>query len=268
MSNAANSGTPPRLSAVALVESTIRCETGLRIGAAESTIAIGGLDNPVIRNPLSGEPYIPGSSLKGKMRSLLERRYGLSQNWPIDRDRVHVHVCRAEGPYRECRVCTVFGVSAPKSGRWFCLTRLRVADVHLSDSSRAALREKPTDFPYTEVKTEVAIDRFTSAATPRPMERVPAGAEFGPARFTLFHYEGDSLTDHLGLLLEAMELLEADYLGSSGSRGSGRVSFRNIRVELLNFPAGGGLPQRSLLGGPYPTRAEFVQAFPSLALPS
>ncbi len=268
MQNPAPSGAAPRLAAVVVIEATIRCETGLRIGAAESTISIGGLDNPVIRNPLNGEPYIPGSSLKGKMRSLLERRYELAQNWGITTGRVHVHVCKEERNYRECPVCPVFGISAPQEGRWFCLTRLRVPDVHLTEESRNTLREKPTDYPFTEVKTEVAIDRLTSAATPRSMERVPAGAEFGPARFTLFCYEGDSLRSHIGLLLEGMELLEADYLGSSGSRGSGRVAFRDIRADLLDFPAGGGLPQRSSLGGPYATLADFAAAFPSLALPS
>jgi len=78
-------GSLPRLEAVLILSATIHCDTGLRIGAAETTIAIGGLDNPVIRSPLTGEPYIPGSSLKGKLRSLLERRYERPQNWGIDR---------------------------------------------------------------------------------------------------------------------------------------------------------------------------------------
>jgi CRISPR-associated protein Csm3 len=237
----------PRLEAVLTLSATIRCETGLRIGAAESTIAIGGLDNPVIRSPLSGEPYIPGSSLKGKIRSLLERRYELPQNWGIDRGRVQIHVCEQEAAYRGCPVCPVFGIAAPQQGRWFCLTRLRVPDVALTEAARGQLEEKATDFPYTEVKTEVAIDRLTSAATPRSMERVPAGAEFGPAFFTLFRYAGDDLRRHLAVLVEGLELLEADYLGSAGSRGSGRITFRQIALERLAFPPGGGLPERATL---------------------
>jgi CRISPR-associated protein Csm3 len=257
---------PPRLEAVLILSATVHCDTGLRIGAAESTIAIGGLDNPVIRSPLTGEPYIPGSSLKGKLRSLLERRYELRQNWGIDRGRVHVHVCEQEADYRECPVCPVFGIAAPQRARWFCLGRLRVPDVAFTEEARAQLQEKATDFPYTEVKTEVAIDRLTSAATPRSMERVPAGAAFGPARFTLFRYAGDNVRQHFGLVLEGLELLEADYLGSSGSRGSGRVSFRGISLERLDFPARGGLPVRTALtDAPLPSLRELVGRFEALA---
>jgi len=141
---------PPRLEAVLVLTATVHCDTGLRIGAAESTVAIGGLDNPVIRSPLTGEPYIPGSSLKGKLRSLLERRYELRQNWRIDR--VYIHVCEQEADYRRCPLCPVFGIAAPRDARWFCLARLRIPDVALTDESRAQLQEKATDYPYTEVK--------------------------------------------------------------------------------------------------------------------
>src|SRR3989338_11494456 len=54
----------------------MQCVSGLRIGGSKDTIEIGGMDNPIIRNPLDKFPYIPGSSIKGKMRSLLE--------WEID----------------------------------------------------------------------------------------------------------------------------------------------------------------------------------------
>jgi len=98
------------------------------------------------------------------------------------------------------------------------------------------------------------------------MERVPAGAEFGPARFTLFRYAGDDSRQHFSLLLEGLELLEADYLGSSGSRGSGRVSFRDISLERLDFPAGGGLPARTALTDtPFPSLRELVGRFEALA---
>jgi len=97
------------------------------------------------------------------------------------------------------------------------------------------------------------------------MECVPAGAEFGPARFTLFRYAGDNVRQHLGVLLEGLELLEADYLGSSGSRGSGRVSFRDITLELLDFPPKGGLPKRqSLTDTPLAGLRELVQRFDKL----
>jgi len=255
-----------RLTGVLVLSSLIHCDTGLRIGAAESTIAIGGLDNPVIRDPLTGEPYIPGSSLKGKMRSLLERRYELSQTWAIARGRVHVHVCETQANYERCPVCPLFGVAAPQNARWFCLARLRVPDVFLEEGSRRALAERATDLPFTEVKTEVAIDRLTSAAVPRPMERVPAGAQFGPAQFILFNYEGDEPRQNLGRLLEGMELLEADYLGSSGSRGSGRISFREIRLERVDFPRDGGLAQRREIDGSFATLRDLTERFEQLPL--
>ncbi|HLA36398.1 MAG TPA: type III-A CRISPR-associated RAMP protein Csm3, partial [Rhodocyclaceae bacterium] len=52
-------------------------KTGLHIGAGDTEMRIGGTDNPVVKNPLDSQPYIPGSSLKGKIRSLLEWRLGL-----------------------------------------------------------------------------------------------------------------------------------------------------------------------------------------------
>ena len=95
------------------------------------------------------------------------------------------------------------------------------------------------DRPYTEVKTEVAIDRVTSAANPRPVERVPAGAVFGPGEMVYTIYSSDDGrcnakqdVDHLGTLFEGMALLEHDYLGGMGSRGSGKVAFQNISLSL------------------------------------
>lgn len=258
--------TPPilRLDGALILSSTISCQSGLRIGAAESTIAIGGNDNPVIRDPVTGEPYIPGSSLKGKLRSLLERRYECDQNWGIDPRRVFIHVCVEESAFSSCPVCPIFGVPAPQRERWFCLGRLRIPDIFLEDRSRQELREKSTDLPFTEVKTEVAIDRLTSAAVPRSVERVPRGARFGPAQFILFRYQGDDERRHLRVLLEGMELLEADYLGSAGSRGSGRISFQNLALERVEFPREGGLAKRTPIGSPWSTLRELIDAFEGL----
>lgn len=224
-----------RLTSILTLQCEVKAVTGLHIGAQESSISIGGMDNPVVRDPLTNRPYIPGSSIKGKMRSLVERRLGKEQNWPISD--IGIHACKTSDAYADCQVCQLFGIPAPREN-WFCLTRLRVSDALLSDASADELDRASTDLPYTEVKTEAAIDRVTSAATPRSMERVPAGAVFAPARFSLFRYEGDA-PDLLDLLFEGMELLEADYLGGSGSRGSGRVAFQNFAIEELALPAGG-----------------------------
>ena len=65
------------------LEGLLELRSGLRIGASEGEIRIGGVDNQVIRHPHTGRPYIPGSSLKGKVRSLLEWLSGAVKPEPI-----------------------------------------------------------------------------------------------------------------------------------------------------------------------------------------
>jgi len=217
------------------LEYNLRAITGLRIGGSPTGIAIGGLDNPVIRDPLTNRPYVPGSSLKGKLRSLLEKQYGMEPNWKIHLG--YIHVCQRGEDYQRCPVCVVFGVPA-EVDYTNTPTRLLVRDLHLSEESVRAMENLPLDRPYTEIKTEVAIDRITSQANPRQVERVPAGAIFGPGEFVYTIYAGDGLVDphrdvdRLSVLFEGMSLLEHDYLGGMGSRGSGKVKFENIRITL------------------------------------
>ncbi|MDT8898616.1 type III-A CRISPR-associated RAMP protein Csm3 [Thermanaerothrix sp. 4228-RoL] len=212
----------------------IKAVTGLHIGGTESGIEIGGVDKTVIRDPLTNRPYIPGSSLKGKMRSLLEKYKGLRQNQRIGQG--YIHSCDNPEEYPNCEVCQVFGV--PGERDFATPTRLVVRDVMMTDKSAQDLEVSGrTDLPYTEVKTEVSIDRVTSAANPRQMERVPAGTEFGPAELVYSLYDGDGCDvqkdiEHLRTLVEGLQLLEDDYLGGLGSRGSGKVKLENITVAL------------------------------------
>jgi CRISPR-associated protein Csm3 len=111
-----------------------------------------------------------------------------------------------------------------------------VRDVPLLPSSAEKLKAARTPMPYTEVKTEVSIDRVTSQANPRTMERVPAGAEFGPMELIISLYSPPDV-DLLDLLLDGMTLLEDDYLGGHGSRGSGKIEFYKLRVHVK---VGGG----------------------------
>ena len=90
------------------IECEIETKTGLHIGGAESSLAIGGVDNVIIRDPLSGRPYIPGSSLKGKMRSQMEKFHGLAQNRRIGQ--VTIHTCDKDTDYADCIVCHIYGV--------------------------------------------------------------------------------------------------------------------------------------------------------------
>ncbi|GBC92899.1 CRISPR type III-associated RAMP protein Csm3 [bacterium HR15] len=228
----------------------IRLVTGLHIGGAAAGLDIGGVDSPIIRHPVTREPYIPGSSLRGKIRSLLERAYDRPLNKKVQD--VRLHECYKEQEFAGCAVCHVFGVSpgervrgvaqgeqAARRGEWasFKPTRLVVRDVALHADSKAELERADTDLPYTEVKWEAAIDRITSAAVPRQNERVPAGARFEPFEmiYTIYRLNGNDWqqdVEWLKVLFEGMRLLEDDYLGGYGSRGAGKIAFENLRVEL------------------------------------
>lgn len=212
-----------------IVKGKIRLKTGLHIGAQRETIDIGGIDNPVIKDPLTGLPYIPGSSLKGKLRSLLEkaknaeqppekRGYGEDKffNRKIkDKPEMWIHACdKRYDEIKNCEICRLFGTSG-KNGDNFP-ARVLVRDALLTEEFKDRWDE------VVEIKYETAIDRITSAANPRPMERVPPGVEF---EFEIVYNVEDEETKEPDLrnLFSAMKLLEDDYLGGSGSRGYGKV---------------------------------------------
>ncbi|MGQ4808492.1 CRISPR system Cms endoribonuclease Csm3 [Candidatus Entotheonellaceae bacterium PAL068K] len=227
-----------------LITGEIEAVTGLHIGGAAAGLDIGGIDNPIIRHPVTREPYIPGSSLRGKMRALLDRQLGKEANTFIQRREpaVRIHQCEAEAEYTDCAVCQVFGVTPGNQRRdWTSLkpARLLVRDVLLATDHKATqrLRRAKTDLPFAEVKWEATIDRITSAAVPRQNERVPAGAVFAPFEFVYSLYDlngtgyrGD--IEWLQSVFKAMEVLEDDYLGGYGSRGAGKVVFHNIAVTF------------------------------------
>jgi len=216
-----------KLEAKIFVEGEIVAETGMHIGGNSIGMAIGGADSVVVRNPVSNEPYIPGSSLRGKMRSLLERvrgdeNFSESGGFSITKDGV------LAGRNPETDLGRFFGTAPSDKDNKAKVTptRLTVRDCPLTKASADELNNAPnTDMPMTEVKTEVWIDRITSAANPRQIERVPAGAAFGCC-FVIDLLEGDDEQQWLNLLAEGMRLLEADSLGGSGSRGYGQVSFK------------------------------------------
>lgn len=221
------------------LQGTIRAVTGLHIGGNSDDLEIGGIDNPIIRNAFNRRPYIPGSSLRGKMRGLLDRYFNKALNKRVGRD-VRVHKCETPNDYNACPICQVFGVAPIRqlSGRTLP-TRLIVRDTFLDDEALRVLDSADTDTVYAEIKTEVAIDRITSAATPRQQERVLAGTTFGPFQMIQSFYTQDqgNLQDQLeneiqlfDTVLKGMELLVDDYLGGSGSRGYGQIAFENLEL--------------------------------------
>jgi len=227
-----------------MLRAEIELLTGLHIGGAAGGLEIGGLDKPVIRNPRTNQPYIPGSSLKGKLRSLMEKVYGAPQTFKVN-EGVYIHVPMNEDEYRRFyQIAGVFGTLPNHHSLTISVpTRLIMRDVPLTAKSESELRQLRTDLPYTEIKWEAAIDRVTSAATPRQIERVPAGTVFGPAEavYSLYVGNGETLADVINLfgsLYEAFTYLEDDYLGGMGSRGNGQVRLRHVQIFARRLQAG------------------------------
>ncbi len=218
------------------LKGTITAITGLHIGGDSGNLDIGGIDNPVIRNPFNREPYIPGSSLRGKMRGLLDRHFNLRLR---GMGGVQVHGCQKPADYHQCNVCQVFGVAPTGQLRGKTMpTRLIVRDVSLTEEARKRLTEAETEGEFTEAKWEVAIDRITSEANPRQSERVPAGATFGPFELVYGIYTQNAVSpsqieqelDLFDIVLAGMELLQDDYLGGSGTRGYGKIAFKKLEM--------------------------------------
>ncbi|MCL5044966.1 MAG: type III-A CRISPR-associated RAMP protein Csm3 [Deltaproteobacteria bacterium] len=234
---------------------TIKALTGLHIGGSEAGLAIGGADKVVVRDPRTNQPYIPGSSLKGRMRSLLEKVYCTEHpGFYQPRRKPQYGPCRCG----QCDVCRVFGVSAKESDEEQTGTaqdappagaaRLLVRDAFLTEQSAKAITSWPnlaTDF--TEIKTEVAIDRLTSAANPRNFERVPAGAEFQfELVLNVFESDQDKEPRFPDLVLEGLKLVAFDALGGQSSRGYGRVQItveRKIELKTDSFKSNDSLVQ-------------------------
>ncbi|HEX4750772.1 MAG TPA: type III-A CRISPR-associated RAMP protein Csm3 [Bryobacteraceae bacterium] len=221
-----------------ILEGEIQCQTGLHIGAGKGSLEIGGADNPVVKDAF-GIPYIPGSSLRGRLRSLLEQTMGLAVPSELvylsKRKGQEVRIHHSDRPDDE--VCILFGRNPGRveklSGESIeaataTPARLTVYDAPLIvDSITPQMRENLDD-ELTEVKSENAVDRITSQANPRTLERVPSGARF---RFRLVL---DVLCQEdkplLSRVAEGLRLLEDDSLGGGGSRGNGRVVFSNLTL--------------------------------------
>ena len=241
-----------------VLEGEIQCQTGLHIGAGKGSLEIGGADNPVVKDAF-GIPYIPGSSLRGRLRSLLEQTLGLAIPSELvylsKRKGQEVRIHQSDRPDDD--VCVLFGRTPGRVERvtgestetpTATPSRLTVYDAPLIvDSITQQMRENLDD-ELTEVKSENAVDRITSQANPRTLERVPAGARF---RFRIVL---DVLCEEdrplLARVAESLRLLEDDALGGGGSRGSGRIGFAalNLTWRSKNYYSKGEA-EASLLAG-------------------
>src|SRR5580692_11365252 len=216
----------------------VHCETGLHIGAGKGSLEIGGADNPVVKDAF-GLPYIPGSSLRGKVRSLLENAMGLTSPGELvylskrRGQEVRIH----QSDRADDEICLLFGRSPGRvervegeamETRTASPARLTIYDAPLDPESITAQMRDNLDDEITEVKSENAIDRITSQSNPRTLERVPAGARFRVRLVLDILCEEDKAL--AARVLEGLRLLEDDALGGGGSRGSGRVSFSGLRL--------------------------------------
>lgn len=222
-----------QLTKITQLTGEIELLSGLHIGGGNTEMHIGGTDNPVIKNPVTNQPYIPGSSLKGKMRSLMEWRAGVvgaTNGKPLG----FKHLGQLDDAQRRQgeHILRLFGGAPEGADQDMDLveqigpTRLSFWDCELDPTWVEAMREK--NLPLTEVKMENAIDRIKGVAeNPRNTERVPAGARF-TFRLTLRIHDGEDLLDEI---LRGLRLLELSGIGGSGSRGYGKLQFADLKLE-------------------------------------
>ncbi|HWO41200.1 MAG TPA: type III-A CRISPR-associated RAMP protein Csm3 [Candidatus Eisenbacteria bacterium] len=223
-----------QLTAIRKFTGVIEVVTGLHIGAGDTEMHIGGTDNPVVKHPATQEPYIPGSSLKGKMRSLLEWKLGVvsaTEGKPLGFS--HLDKPAIRGVMREAKnLLSLFG-GAPDSAsadpsllEEIGPTRLAFWDCPLDRSWVEEMNQK--NLLLTETKMENMIDRIRGVAeNPRNTERVPAGARFDFALTIRVHDHEDLLS----WVFEGLKLLELTGLGGSGSRGYGKIRFPKLALD-------------------------------------
>jgi len=217
-----------QLTQIKQITGTIVLKTGLHIGAGDTEMRIGGTDNPVVRNPLDGQPYIPGSSIKGKIRSLLEWQLGLvtaSNGKPFS----FQHLAKVDSADARSLLRLFGGAPGGDVDDLIAAigpTRLAFWDCPLNADWLARIRAR--NLLATEAKSENSINRIAGVAdNPRFNERVIAGAEFD-FRISLKVIDGEGL---LPLVLRGLKLLQADSLGGSGSRGYGKVEFTALKLD-------------------------------------
>ncbi len=208
-----------KLESKIIIIGKVIAETGLMIGSSNSALEIGGTDKQIIRNPVDKKPYIPGSSLKGKMRSLLEISRGTIHNDEREKG------TPTQNPEHEA--ARLFGHINKNKEKKQQPSRLIVRDGMITEESLKKLNN--TELLYTEVKAENTINRITAEANPRFFERVPRSAEFD-LNMTLNVFEAENERTSLDLVYECLRLIQDDYLGGGGSRGNGQVKFKLEKV--------------------------------------
>lgn len=200
------------------IKGTLRLLTGMHIGASSDFAPIGAVDSPFIRDTLTKQPIIPGSSLKGKLRTLLARSHAESYVLQDIKDDPEI-------------IKRLFGSSGNNTAQ---PARLQFFDLTMNPDSVKEFSYLSTDTYIGEIKWENAINRLTASANPRQIERVPAGAVFD---FQLVYNieDPDDVETDMELLADGFKLLQMDYLGGHGSRGYGRIHLSNFVVSTFSL---------------------------------
>jgi CRISPR-associated protein Csm3 len=214
----------------------VEIKSGLHIGGGDDTMKIGGIDNGVVKDVNSDKPYIPGSSLKGKMRSLLEWDIGVvnlnrsekekgsplssKHIWEWDNEKKSFIKNKFKDIAFEDEILfnqaqTLLKLFGDKEGE-FGITRINVGDCKLIEKDGQIT---------SEAKYENVINRQKGTAEhPRQTERVPAGVKFDfDIRVKVLDQSEEE--NFKKMVERGLDLIEADYLGGNGSRGYGRVKF-------------------------------------------
>ena len=229
------------------IDSKLTLVTGLHIGGADDGMKIGGVDSPVMKREVfcsdSGdvgfdnkrkitEPYIAGSSIKGKIRTLLEHYFRLID--PLGKGSVVDSKSNfGDAKYRNL-IIKLFGESGGNDGieGEINITRAIFRDCFITSSVRKAFLENKIEL--CESKYENVIDRKTGTTIGgglRQIERVPSAVEFDfNMSIRIFVNDNEELFQDTIIL--GLKLLELDALGGSGSRGYGRVHFDDILGDI------------------------------------
>lgn len=195
--------------------------SGLHIGGSTDVFDIGGADSTVIKNPMTGEPYIPGSSIKGKIRSVLTMKYGQidekEQDYTLEDNKVFLNLFQ---PVEDLNPIQV--------------SRAIFRDAVLTRESLARLQQHLGEGIFTEIKAENKINSLKGKAdNPRLIERVPASAVF-EGEIILQIFDGDNEEELRRGLQEGIRLLGLSYLGGSGTRGYGKVAINDTDFEEVS----------------------------------
>lgn len=236
-----------------IINGEITCKTGLHIGGSLETIEIGGSDNPIIKDTVSNLPFIPGSSIKGKLRSLLELSDKQSSKSVLKNGgKVSTEGIAAEffgvANNNESSKANKDSESSKdnkdnesskdnndnESSNNKFHNKLIVRDAFPTEDTIKMWDKHSDIIDGAELKYENSLDRITSEATPRNIERVPVDSKF-KLEIVLSIYDETYTTksdyESLNPLFKSMKLLQDDYLGGSGTRGFGKIEFENITIK-------------------------------------